>query len=131
MSMLRATYLFFHDSVVLLLLGRSFKTLPRKLASEEVHEDVTKRLKVVSPRLLDTKMGVDRGVSSSTRQVLVLTVGDVKVSLGVSVLLGKSEIDDVDLVASLADAHQAVVDITKQVRGGREKMKQLPLEIGS
>lgn len=54
-------------------------------------------------------MGVDGGVTGGTRQVLVLTVGNVKVSLGVPVLLGQTEIDHVDLVAPLANAHEEVV----------------------
>ena len=59
-------------------------------------------------------MGVDRGITSSAGQVLVLSVRDVEVSLRVPVLLGKTKINDVDLVASLADAHEEVVglDIT-------------------
>jgi hypothetical protein len=113
-----------HDSVVLLLLGSCLQSLPRELTSEEVlplakwpydivppthHEDVAKRLEIISSRLLDTQVGVDRSVSSSTRQVLVLSVRDVQVGLGVSVLLGQSKVDHVDLVASLANAHEEVV----------------------
>jgi hypothetical protein len=59
--------------------------------------------------LLDAQVRVDRGVSSGTRQILVLSVGDVEVGLGISVLLGETEINHVDLVASLANAHQKVV----------------------
>lgn len=54
-------------------------------------------------------MGVDAGISSSTRQVLVLTVGDMEVRLWVTVLLGETEIDDIDLITALADAHQEIV----------------------
>lgn len=50
-------------------------------------------------------MGVDGSVSSCSSQVLVLSVRDVQMSLGVSILFGKPEIDDVDLVASFANAH--------------------------
>lgn len=62
----------------------------------------------------DTQMSVNRGITSSTRQVLVLTVRNVEVSLWVTVLLGQTEINDIDLVATLANAHQEVVrlDIT-------------------
>lgn len=62
----------------------------------------------------DTKMSVDGGVTSSTRQVLVLTVWDVEVSLWVSVLLGQTEINDIDLVTTLTNTHEEVVrlDIT-------------------
>lgn len=59
-------------------------------------------------------MGVDRGITSGTGQVLVLTVRNVEVSLGVTVLLRQTKVDHIDLVAALADAHQEVVrlDIT-------------------
>ena len=59
-------------------------------------------------------MSVDASISGRAGQVLVLPVGDVKVSLGVAVLLGETEVDDVDLVAALANTHQEVVgfDIT-------------------
>lgn len=110
----------FHDSVVLLLLGSSLESLPWKLASEEVliisstplagrkvayHEDITKRLEIISTRLLNTQMSVDRGVPGGTSQVLVLSVWDMEVCLGVSVFLGKTEINHIDLVSTLADTH--------------------------
>lgn len=62
----------------------------------------------------DTKMGVDGGITSGTSQVLVLTVWDVEVSLWVSVLLGQTEINYIDLVATLTNTHEEVVrlDIT-------------------
>lgn len=110
----RGGHLLLHDAVVLLLLGSSLKALPWQGAAQEVHEDITKRLEVVTTGLLDTEMGVDRRVTSSTSEVLVLTVGDVEMCLGVTVLLCETEIDDVDLVAALSDAHQEVVwlDVT-------------------
>lgn len=104
-------HLLLHDAVVLLLLGGSLQSLPRELATEEVHEDVTERLEVVTTGLLDTKVGVDRGVTGSSGEVLVLTVGDVQVRLGVTVLLGETKVDHVDLVSALADAHQEVVGL--------------------
>lgn len=62
----------------------------------------------------DTQVSVDGGVTGGTSQVLVLSVGNVEVRLGVAVLLSQTEIDDIDLVATLADTHQEVVglDIT-------------------
>lgn len=50
-------------------------------------------------------MSVDGGVAGGTSEVLVLSVGNVEVRLGIAVLLGQTEVDDVDLVATLADAH--------------------------
>ena len=63
-------------------------------------------------------MGVDGRITSSTSEVLVLTVWDVEVRLRVAVLLGQTKVDDIDLVATLADAHQEVVwlDITVDER---------------
>jgi hypothetical protein len=59
-------------------------------------------------------VGVDGGITGRAGKVLVLSVWDVEVSLGVAVLLGETEIDDVDLVTALADTHEEVVglDIT-------------------
>ena len=56
-------------------------------------------------------MGVDGGVASCARQVLVLPVGDVKVGLGIPELLCETKIDDVDLVPTLADTHQEVIGL--------------------
>ena len=60
-------------------------------------------------------MGVDGSVSSCAGQVLVLAIRDVKVSLGVSVLFGKSEIDNIDLISSLANAHEEIVGLDVSV----------------
>ena len=56
-------------------------------------------------------MGVDGGVTSGTSQVLVLSVRDVEVGLGVPVLLGETKVDHVDLVAPLANTHEEVVGL--------------------
>ena len=56
-------------------------------------------------------MGVDRSVSSSSRQVFVLSVWDVQVCLRVTVFLGETKVNDVDLVAAFADTHQEVVGL--------------------
>ena len=100
-----------HDSVVLLLLGSSLLTLLEESAAEEVHENISERLQIVPASLLNPKVGVDGGVARSARQVLVLPVRNVKVRLRVPVLLGQTEIDDVDLVATLPNAHQEVVGL--------------------
>lgn len=68
----------------------------------------------------DTQVGVDGGITGRASQVLVLPVWDVEVGLRVTVLLGQTEIDHVDLVTTLADAHEEVVglDITVDERLG-------------
>ena len=69
---------------------------------------------VLPPLHTDTKMGIDAGIASGTRQVLVLTIRNMEVGLGVTVFLGKTKIDDVDLITTLADTHQEIIglDIT-------------------
>lgn len=107
----RRRHLLLHDAVVLLLLGGSLETLPGKGAAQEVHKNVGERLQVIAAGLLDTQVGVDGRVASRTGQVLVLPVGNVEMGLGVTVLLGETEVDDVDLVATLTDTHQEVVGL--------------------
>ena len=63
-------------------------------------------------------MGVDGGVTGGTSQVLVLSVRNVEVSLRIAVLLGQTEIDHVDLVATLANAHEKVVGLDIAVDEG-------------
>jgi len=96
-------------------------------SSQEVEEDVSESLEIVPPRLLSTQMGVDRHVPSRSTETLSLTIRDVlcfestpghegdqllgcrqllegsrlTLRLGISVLLGHSEIDDVNGVGSL------------------------------
>jgi hypothetical protein len=65
--------------------------------------------KAVCHVLTDTQVRVDGGVTSSSSEVLVLSVGNVQVCLRVSVLLGQSKVNNVDLVASLSNAHQEIV----------------------
>lgn len=76
---------------------------------EAYHKNVTKRLEIISSRLLNTQMSIDRGVPGGTSQVLVLPVRDVQVSLGVSVLFGQTEINHIDLIASFPNAHEEIV----------------------
>ena len=54
-------------------------------------------------------MCVERGVSRRAREVLVLPVRNVDVRPLVDVALGQAEVDDVDQVALLAQAHEEVV----------------------
>lgn len=107
-------HLLLHDTVVLLLLGSRLQALPGQGTTAEVEHNVTQGLHIVTTGLFDAKVGVDTGVTGSSGKVLVLTVGDVEVSLGVTVFLGKTKVNYVDLVSTLANAHQEVVglDIT-------------------
>lgn len=54
-------------------------------------------------------MSVNGGVSGSTREVFILSVRDVKMGSWISVLLGETEIDHINLRATTTDTHQEVV----------------------
>ena len=101
----------FHDTVILLLLGSSLQTLPRKGASEEVHQDVGKRLEIIAAGLLHAKMSVNGCVAGSSGEVLVLSVRNVEVCFRIPEFLCKTEIYNVDLIATFSDAHQEVVGL--------------------
>lgn len=90
-------HLLLADLLVLLLLGGGLEALPGQGPPQEVHEDIAQGLDVIPAALLDAQVGVDGGVARRPCQVLVLSVGDVDVGLGVPVLLGQPKVDDVDL----------------------------------
>ena len=114
----RRRHLLLHDAVVFLLLGGSLETLPGKRAAAEVEHDIAERLHVVSARLLNAEVGVDAGIASGTGQVLVLAVRNVKVRFRVAIFFGQTKVDDVDLIAALADAHEKVVRLNVTVDEG-------------
>lgn len=98
-------HLLFHDAVIFLLLGGRLQPLPRESATAEVEHDISERFHIITTRLLNTKVSVDTSITSRSGEVLVLTVRDVEVRLGIAVLLGKAEINHIDLVSTLADTH--------------------------
>lgn len=67
-------------------------------------------------------MRIDACVAGGSRQVLVLTVWDVKVGLGIPILLRQAKINNVDLISTLANPHQEVVrlDVTVDERLGMD-----------
>ena len=50
-------------------------------------------------------MGIDTRITGSSSQILVLTIWNMEVGLGVTVFLGQTKVNDIDLVAPLSDAH--------------------------
>ena len=124
------SYLLLHDEIVLLVIGSSLNSLPWERAAAEVKQDIPKRFHVITTRLLhgalitkcmndyrrltNAQVVIDRGISRSSSQVFFLTVWYVGVSVRVTVLLCKTKINDIDLMATLANAHEEIVrlDIT-------------------
>ena len=70
----------------------SRQTLPRQFPLEEVHEDVTESLHIVSPGLFDSDVGVNTGVSGSACERLAIFVLNVLAVRGHE-LLRESEVD--------------------------------------
>lgn len=54
-------------------------------------------------------MGIDTRVTSGSGQILVLTVWDMEMGLGVTILLGQPKVNDINLVPPLSDTHQEIV----------------------
>lgn len=88
-------HLLLHDLVILFLFVVGLDALPGEVASEQIHHHVADRFKVVSPGLLNAKVGVDAGVARSSGKVLVFAVGDMLVGFCISVLLTEPVVDDV------------------------------------
>ena len=101
-------------------LGRTLESLPWKITAEEVQENVSNRLEIVAPGLFDAQMGVLRGISSCAGEILVLAIRDMTAGPGVTEFLSQTEIDNMDLVATFADAHEEVVgfDVAVDVVAG-------------
>jgi hypothetical protein len=114
----RRGLLLLSNLLVLLLVGRCFETLPRQPSAEEVEEDVSQGLEVVSPGLFwrvsdspgdislcapltSAKVRVDAHVPRRPAQTLALPVRDVLLRLWVAILLGHAEIHDVNHVGGL------------------------------
>ena len=97
------------DGSVLLVLGSAWETLPWKGSLEHVEQHVADALEIVTSGLLLALMGGDGGISSGTGQVLAIFIGDVLTG-AILVALGKTEVDNIDLVTSrLSSANQEVV----------------------
>ena len=60
-------------------------------------------------------MSVNWSVAGGTSQVFAITVGNVFTSLGVSESLGKTEIDNVDVVLLFADTDKEVIRLNISV----------------
>jgi len=69
---------------------------------EEVDENVGKRFKIVAAQLFNTTVAVERGIcSGACKDLVILSKWYVNVGSSVSVPLGETEIDNIDLVAML------------------------------
>ena len=98
-----------------MFLGIRGESLSWERAADEVHQDVTKRPQITATRLFNTDMSIDRRITGSSCQVLVLTVGNVLVRFEIAVLFRETEVNNVNDRWALAKKNQEVVrfDITR------------------
>ena len=98
--------------LVALLLGRGLGTIPGKRAAKKVDENICKGFQVVTARLFSPLMAVERGIWGGTcEDTIMLSVWDVEMGPGISVLLGKTEIDDVDIIAMRTHTDQKIAGL--------------------
>jgi len=69
--------------------------LPRKISSQKIYHNIANGFQIIPTRLLNTKMGIDAGISSSTSKIFVFSVRDMLVSLCITILLTQPIIDDI------------------------------------
>ena len=74
-------------------------------------------------------MGVHRCVSGSSSQVFTITVGDVLSGLRISEPLGKTKVDDVNVMLLFADSDEEVVwlNISVEEVSGMHELDSLEL----
>ena len=96
----RDLLLLFLDIGILFSFGSARKTLPRESSFEEVDQDMTYSLKIISSRLFVPDMSVDRSVSSCTREILTISERDV-LPIGGFVTFGKTKINDINCILGL------------------------------
>lgn len=75
--------------------------------NQDYYVDILRKVSIklyseVSDEQTYAQVSIDACVTSSSRQVFVFSVGYVLVSLCISVLLGKAEVNDVDKVTLLS-----------------------------
>lgn len=92
--------LLFLNVSILLGLGSTRESLPRKRAAQEVKDNMTDSFKIVSSRLLVTKMSINRSVPGSSSEVLTISEGDV-LTVGGLEAFSKTKINDVNSVLGL------------------------------
>ena len=90
--------LLLHDPLILVLLVVGPETLPGQRSTQEVKVHVSKALQIVTARLFNPKVGVDRCITSGARQRFVLSVLDM-FAISADVSFCKSEVDNVNLMS--------------------------------
>jgi hypothetical protein len=85
------------------------QSLPRKLPLQKVDQYVAKRLKVITPALLNTNMSVNWRVAGGSSKGLTLTVRDMALRSRISKPFGQPKVNDEYSVCLAPSPHQEVI----------------------
>jgi len=96
------------DSFIFVPLVVSLEPLPRKHASEEVHDNITNAFHVISAGLLNSQVSVDGGIAGGSSQILSFSVGNV-LSISLNISLGQSEVKNKNFVGSFIQSNAEVI----------------------
>lgn len=70
-------HFFFHDFLIFVLLVIHFQILPGQLPLQEIDQHIPQAFNIISSRLLNSDVSIDRGVPCCARQTFVFFIGDV------------------------------------------------------
>ena len=123
----RNCFLYF-DLFIFLLFCLSWQTLPWKTTSDEVHENHSNLLKIVSSRLLDSHMCVKTRIPSRSSQLFIVLVADMPACPWILVPFRQTKVDDVDDVLLFTETDQEVVRLDVPVQESALVNELDPLE---
>lgn len=104
----RCVHLLVSDALIFLRLCRCSQSLPWERSAQEVHEQISETLEVVSTTLLNSKMRINARIARSSRQILVVLVLNVHKGSGIAISLGQTIIDEINMVSTLPCSHDIV-----------------------
>ena len=97
------------DLLIFLFFSFSRKTLPRQLASDEIHQDNSNLLQIISPCLLNTQVGIQTCISSSSSQRFIVFKTYMSACFRIFISFRKSEIYNVYHMLLLLCSYQKII----------------------
>mmetsp|Transcript_31907 Transcript_31907/g.77324 ORF Transcript_31907/g.77324 Transcript_31907/m.77324 type:complete len:272 (+) Transcript_31907:158-973(+) len=88
----------FHNELVFLGGRLGLESLPWKSSLEEINQDITNRLEIISSRLFHSQVIVNGSITRSTSKRSSFTLRNVLKGTRVAITLGKTEINAIDKV---------------------------------
>ena len=121
----RGTELLLQNSRILLLLRGGGKSLPGEFALEKVDQHVAQRLNVISSGRLNAEVHINRGISRSPRETLVLLVGNMLQRSRVLVQLAQPKVYNVNQTTLLVSSHEKILGFNIPIKQRRIRIKTI------